>query len=96
MRTGEFRLALSTRLRWLIRPALLIAADAAITTVAFWVAMLLRFEGYITDPYLTTSSAFALLLVCHRVLAQVLDDAELGDDTTPLAIGNDAHISAPP
>ena len=56
----------------LARPALLIALDGIITILGFWVAMLLRFEGRITEPYLSTLPAFALVLVGQRTLANFL------------------------
>jgi FlaA1/EpsC-like NDP-sugar epimerase len=56
----------------LVRPVLLVGLDAALTAFSFWLAMLLRFEGSITEPYLVTLPAFALLLVCQRVLGNFL------------------------
>jgi FlaA1/EpsC-like NDP-sugar epimerase len=56
---------------WLLRPVLLLALDGAIAAFSFWLAMLLRFEGSITETYSATLPAFALLLVSQRILTNV-------------------------
>ena len=56
----------------LARPFLLIGIDGAIVALSFWVAMLLRFEGRISEPYLATLPAFTLLLICERTLVNTV------------------------
>ena len=71
MRAGMRWLARSVPRHWLLRPVLLISCDGTVTVASFWLAMLLRFEGSIPDSYLMTLPAFALLLVCERVLVSI-------------------------
>ena len=63
MQAGLRWIARSVPRHWLLRPVLLLGLDGAITAASLWLALLLRFEGSITQPYLTTLPAFALLLV---------------------------------
>ena len=50
----------------------LLVADAVITAVCFQAAMLLRFEGHISDPYLQTLYPLTLMFAACRVLANLL------------------------
>jgi hypothetical protein len=55
-----------------VRPFLVLGIDALIAAASFYLAMLLRFEGRITEPFLSLLPSFMLLLVCYRVLANTL------------------------
>ncbi len=70
----ELRFALTAR--WLrvspVRHATLLLVDATIATAALWLAMLLRFEGSIREPYRSAVPVLAAILVGSRVVANVL------------------------
>ena len=55
-----------------LRALLVLVVDGAIAVVCFWLAMMLRFDGELIEPYRSTLVAFAALLVFVRALASFL------------------------
>jgi FlaA1/EpsC-like NDP-sugar epimerase len=62
---------------WLLRntryrQAIVLLLDGAIAALALWLAMVLRFEGAIPDPYLRMLTPLAMLLACSRIAVNFL------------------------
>ena len=53
------------------RQLLVLLLDGLIAVVSLWLAMLLRFEGEIAEPYLSQLPTFAQLLVASRLLVSL-------------------------
>ena len=55
-----------------LRSLLVLIVDGAIAVVCFWLAMMLRFDGELIEPYRSTLVAFTVLLVFVRALTSFL------------------------
>ena len=55
-----------------VRLAIVLSVDAAITAISLWIALLLRFEGTIEEPYWSLAAVYLGWLVASRVGANWL------------------------
>ena len=55
-----------------LRPFLVLALDGSIAALSLWTAMLLRFEGEITEPYRLALPAFLIMLIGYRTISNIL------------------------